>query len=110
MTSPEVVDWDLALRVGRGVAGSGPKVTPAIRDAVRSDFEDFVKVSDELVTDFTGMRPPDPAGRPIVVDRGGWIAVNIEGFRGLLKPLGERFAGIRAGGKLGRMAMGLQLG
>jgi coenzyme F420 biosynthesis associated uncharacterized protein len=110
MTPPEAVDWDLALRVGRAVAGSGPAVTPAIRDEVRSDFEDFVKISDGLVTDFTGLTPPDPAGRPIVVDRAGWIAVNIESFRGLLKPLGERFSGIKAGGKLGRMAMGLQLG
>jgi coenzyme F420 biosynthesis associated uncharacterized protein len=110
MSAPDVVDWDLALRVGRAVAGTGPKVTQATRDQVRADFEDFVRVADELVTDFTGLHPPDPAGKPVVLDRGGWIAVNIEGFRGLLRPLGERFQGIRAGGKLGRMAMGLQLG
>ena len=110
MTPPEAVDWDLALRVGRTVAGNGPPVTPAITESVRSDFEEFVKVSDGLVTDFTGLHPNDPAGRPIVVDRAGWIAVNIESFRALLKPLGERFSGMRAGGRLGRMAMGLQLG
>src|SRR3989442_15370364 len=110
MTAPETVDWAFALRVGRAVAGSGPAVTASIRDEVRTDFEDFVKVADGLVTDFTGLRPADPPGRPIVVDRGGWIGVNIESFRALLKPLGERFSGMRAGGKLGRMAMGLQLG
>jgi len=110
MNPPEAVDWDLALRVGRAVAGKGPAVTPAVRDEVRADFEDFVKISDGLVTDFTGLHPPDPAGRPIVVDRGGWIGVNLEGFRALLKPLAERFSGMRAGGKLGRKAMGLQLG
>ena len=110
MTPPEAVDWDLALRVGRAVAGKGPAVTPEITEAVRSDFDDFVKVSDGLVRDFTGLHPPDPAGKPIVVDRAGWIAVNIESFRALLKPLGERFSGARAGGKLGRMAMGFQLG
>lgn len=110
MNAPDVVDWDLALRVGRAVAGSGPSVAPATRDQVRADFDDFVRVADELVTEFTGLRPRDPAGKPIVLDRAGWIAVNIEGFRGLLRPLGERFQGIRAGGKLGRMAMGLQLG
>lgn len=110
MTAPDVVDWELALRVGRAVAGAGPQVTQATRDSVRSDFEEFVRVADGLVTDFTGLRPPEPAGKPIVLDRAGWIGVNIESFRGLLKPLGERFQSIRAGGKLGRMAMGLQLG
>ncbi len=110
MSAPDVVDWDLALRVGRAVAGSGPKVTQATRDQVRADFEGFVRVADELVTDFTGLRPAEPAGKPIVLDRGGWIGVNIDGFRALLRPLGEKFQGIRAGGKLGRMAMGLQLG
>src|ERR1041384_3485264 len=110
MNPPEAVDWDLALRVGRAVAGNGPPVTPTITEGVRSDFDDFVKVSDGLVTDFTGLHPADPAGRPIVVDRAGWIAVNIESFRALLKPLGARFSGMRAGGRLGRAAMGLQLG
>src|SRR5919109_85780 len=110
MSGPDVVDWDLALRVGRAVAGSGPKVTQATRDQVRTDFGDFVRVADDLVTDFTGLHPAEPAGQPIVLDRAGWIAANIDGFRALLRPLAEKFQGIRAGGKLGRMAMGLQLG
>jgi coenzyme F420 biosynthesis associated uncharacterized protein len=110
MSAPEAVDWDLALRVGRAVSGRGPAVTPAITEEVRSDFQKFVEISDGLVTSFTGLHPSDPAGRPIVVDRGGWIAVNVESFRGLLKPLGERFSGLRAGGRLGRAVMGMQLG
>jgi coenzyme F420 biosynthesis associated uncharacterized protein len=110
MTAPEAVDWNLALKVGRAVAGNGPATSAALRDEVRSDFNDFVKMSDGLVTDFTGLRPAEPAGRPIVLDRAGWIEVNIEGFRALLKPLGEKFSGIRAGGRVGRSAMGLQLG
>ncbi len=110
MTSPEAVDWNLALKVGRAVAGPGPAVTPAIRDEVRADFDEFVKVADALVTEFTGLRPIEPAGHPVVFDRGGWIGVNIEGFRAMLKPLGERFSSMRAGGRLGRSAMGLQLG
>jgi len=110
MTAPEAVDWNLALKVGRAVAGPGPAVTPAVRDEVRSDFENFVKEADGLVTEFTGLRPTEPPGRPVVFDRGGWIGVNIEGFRALLKPLGERFSGLRAGGRLGRSAMGVQLG
>jgi coenzyme F420 biosynthesis associated uncharacterized protein len=110
MTAPEAVDWNLALKIGRAVAGTGPPTSAAIREEVRADFNQFVKLSDGLVTEFTGLHPSEAAGQPIVLDRAGWIGVNIEGFRSLLKPLGERFSGIRAGGRLGRSAMGLQLG
>jgi coenzyme F420 biosynthesis associated uncharacterized protein len=111
MAAPEIVDWDIALRVARSVAGSGPQVTAETREEVRRDFDEFVKAADHLVTDFTGLRPGSPAGAPVVLDRAGWVAANVDGFRALLRPLADRFgSGRRAGGRLGRMAIGLQLG
>jgi coenzyme F420 biosynthesis associated uncharacterized protein len=110
MPQPEVADWQLALRVARAVAGSGPAVSPSERAEVRRDFNEFVRVADGLVTEFTGLRPADPAGSPVVVDRAGWAAANVDGFRSLLKPLAERFGGLRVGGRLGRAAVGFQVG
>jgi coenzyme F420 biosynthesis associated uncharacterized protein len=112
MPTPEIVDWTLAIRVARTVAGNGPPVTPEIRAHVRSDFAEFVRTSDELVTDFTGLRPTDPAPAPMVLDRAGWVAANVDGFRALLAPLGERFGsgGRKIGGRLARSVMGMQLG
>jgi coenzyme F420 biosynthesis associated uncharacterized protein len=112
MPAPEIVDWDLAIRVARTVAGAGPSVTPEARAQVRSDFSEFVRTSDGLVTGFTGLRPAEPAPEPVVLDRAGWVVANVDGFRALLAPLGERFSsgGRKIGGRLGRMAMGMQLG
>jgi coenzyme F420 biosynthesis associated uncharacterized protein len=108
--APEVADWGLAARVARVVAGSGPDVSAAERAKVRSDFNEFVRTADDLVTSFTGLRPDQPAGKPVVVDRAGWIAANVESFRSLLHPLAERFGGARVAGRLGRSAIGFQVG
>ena len=110
MGSAEVADWGLASRVARVVAGSGPDVSAAERAKVRGDFKEFVRIADGLVTDFTGLRPTEPAGAPLVVDRAGWINANVESFRSLLHPLAERFGGVRAAGRLGRSAIGFQVG
>ncbi|MGH2728383.1 MAG: zinc-dependent metalloprotease, partial [Actinomycetota bacterium] len=59
---------------------------------------------------FTALQPDRPAGAPVVVDRAGWIAANVESFRGLLHPLAERFGNARAGGRIGRSAIGFQVG
>ena len=110
MAAPDVADWALASRVARVVAGTGPDVSAAEKRKVRGDFREFVRVADGLVTDFTGLRPGEPAGAPVVVDRAGWINANVDGFRALLHPLAERFGGMRAGGRLGRSAIGFQVG
>ena len=106
----DVADWNLASRVARMVAGNGPTVTASERAKVRSDFREFVRVSDGLVTDFTGLHPVAPAGAPVVVDRGGWIDANVDGFRALLRPLTERLGGVKTAGRLGRTAIGFQVG
>lgn len=113
MAAAELVDWGIAARVARAVAGSGPPVAPAARAQIRHDFEEFVRVADGLVSDFTGLRPPEPAGTPVVLDRSGWVGANVEGFRALLRPLGERFAPGQARGigrRIGQTAIGFQIG
>jgi coenzyme F420 biosynthesis associated uncharacterized protein len=106
----EVVDWEVALRVGRVVAGTGPAVSAAGRAEIRRDFAELVRLADGLVTRFTGLSPAEPAPPPVVLDRGGWVAANLESFRRLLAPLADRLGGRRAGGRMARAAMGLQLG
>jgi len=110
MAPADVADWSLASRVARVVAGSGPEVSASEKSKVRGDFREFVRVADGLVTGFTGLHPGEPAGLPVVVDRAGWIDANVDGFRALLHPLAERFGGMRAGGRLGRSAIGFQVG
>ena len=72
-TTPDLVDWSLAVRVASSVAGRGPDTSPGVRAEVRKDFREFTRRSDDLVRDFTGLVPPTPAPNPIVLDRGGWL-------------------------------------
>lgn len=106
--SPDAVDWSLAARVGRAVAGAGPTVTSAERAAVRREFVEAVSNADALVRDFTGLRPHTPAGEPLVLDRAGWIDANISGFQKLMEPVAEKIG--KRGRRIGGMAVGIQIG
>ena len=113
MASSDVIDWSIARRVGRTVAGSGPAVSPRHRARVRDDFREFTRLSDELVREFTGLAPADPIGEPRVLDRNGWIAVNAEGFGAMLQPFVERVGGLARGGftrSITSRALGVQMG
>jgi len=110
MSPADVADWALAERVAKVVAGSGPAISAPERTRVRNDFHELVPIADQLVVAFTGLRPDQPAGAPVVVDRAGWISANVESFRSLLHPLAERFGNARAAGRVGRSAIGFQVG
>jgi len=114
VSSPHLIDWSIAVRVGRTVAGGGPSTTPALRAEVRADFAEFTALSDQLVRAFTGLEPQEPAPEPFVVDRAGWIRANLDSFRDVLAPLAEKIA--RRAGPLGvsrrlmSAALGVQIG
>jgi coenzyme F420 biosynthesis associated uncharacterized protein len=108
----DFVDWSIARRVGRTVAGTGFPIPPSHRPALRAQFAGLVRDADRLVREYTHLEAPEPAGSPVVFGRAGWIDANIDGFRGLMRPvadkISERTSGItrRAGG----IALGFQLG
>lgn len=108
----EPVDWRLASRVAGLVAGAGPAIPPRARARMRHDFAELAEVSDRLVRDFTGLDPAEAATAPSVLDRAGWIRVNLEGFRSLMRPIERRLAG--EGGsftrRLTRAGLGAQVG
>jgi coenzyme F420 biosynthesis associated uncharacterized protein len=107
----ELVDWSTALRIGKTVAGPGPQLAPGTNRRIREDLSELTLLSDRLVRDFTGLQPTDPPGEPVVLDRAGWIAANIDGFRALLAPLGERVARSRGPRRrAGSMVLGAQMG
>jgi coenzyme F420 biosynthesis associated uncharacterized protein len=110
----DLVDWGLAARIGRSFAGSGPPTTPAQRAEVRKDFKEFTDRADQLVREFTGLAPGGAPPAPQVLDRGGWIKANVDGFREIVRPLAEKVdASISVSGLARRVtaaAIGAQLG
>ncbi len=90
---PELVDWDLAARVGRRVAGGA---SLDVRHAWSRQFTDLSAAADRAVAEFTGLggELPPPLAEPL--DRGQWVEANLATLRRVLRPLAEKVAARRA--------------
>jgi coenzyme F420 biosynthesis associated uncharacterized protein len=86
---PELVDWRLAARVGRRVAGGSE--LPA-RAAWSRQFTDLSTTADRAVAEFAdlGGELPPPVAEPL--DRGEWVEANLATLRRILRPLAEKVA------------------
>jgi coenzyme F420 biosynthesis associated uncharacterized protein len=86
---PELVDWQLAARVGRRVAGGSE--LPA-RAAWSRQFTALSTTADQAVAEFTGLGGdlPPPVAEPL--DRGQWVEANLATLRRILRPLAEKVA------------------
>src|SRR6266545_4037680 len=97
---PELVDWQLAARVGRRVAGGSEL---PVRPAWSRQFTELSATADLAVAELTGLGGdlPPPVARPL--DRGEWVDANLATLRRVLRPLAVKVAerrSWRAGGPL----------
>jgi len=106
------VDWDLATRVARRVAGREVLADSYLARSLDTDFASVTTEAEALVGAHTGLVAGSRAVAS-VVDRGSWVEANVASMRRLLGPLtdrvGERlrsspFAGV------GRAVTGTELG
>ncbi|MCZ7529904.1 MAG: zinc-dependent metalloprotease [Acidimicrobiia bacterium] len=88
---PSAVDWDLAGRVARVVAGRDPLSGSYLSASLERDFAEVTEEAESIVTGFTGLTMPGGV-RSGVVDRHGWVAANIGSMKRLLAPLTDRLA------------------
>jgi len=94
-TTPEPVDWALATRVARRVAGNDTLARSYLATSLNDDFALVTTEAEALVAEHTGLRAPGSASAS-VLDRQGWVEANVSSMRRLLGPLthriGERMA------------------
>ncbi len=83
---PEPVDWALAARVARRVAGRDPIADSYLAASLAEDFASVTTQAEALVTAHTGLVVVGDA-RASVLDRGGWVEANVASMRRLLGPL-----------------------
>jgi coenzyme F420 biosynthesis associated uncharacterized protein len=83
-----VIDWDLAGRIARGVAGNGT----GKRSVRRADLRRATRGSVKLVTDYTGLQTKGRLPAVEVVDRREWIDVNIASLRAMSAEAESEFA------------------
>lgn len=86
----DAVDWDLAERVARKVAGRDPFADSYHLDSLQPDFDELTAEAEHLVSAATGLVSAHGPARARVTDRAGWVSANTRSFRRLLKPLTER--------------------
>ncbi|WUS77064.1 zinc-dependent metalloprotease [Kribbella sp. NBC_01245] len=95
-----MVDWQLATNVARKLLRPGPQVSRAEADQVVAELRQFAAESEHHVRDFTGLQATSASAPVVIVDRGGWVQANADGFRTVLQPLTERLQE-KAAGKAG---------
>jgi coenzyme F420 biosynthesis associated uncharacterized protein len=90
---PELVDWRLAARVGRRVAGGSEL---PVRAAWSRQFTELSTTADRAVAEFTGLggELSPPVAEPL--DRGEWVEANLATLRRVLRPLAEKVADRKA--------------
>ncbi len=88
MSSP--IDYGLATRVAARIAPAGPSMSRADADAAVAQMRALAVEAEEHVRSVTGLVPPGAPGPATVVDRPGWAAVNLDGFKVVLEPLTDK--------------------
>jgi coenzyme F420 biosynthesis associated uncharacterized protein len=86
----DAVDWDLAEKVARRVAGQDPFADSYHLDSLQPDFDELTAEAESLVSQATGLVSLAGPARARVTDRAGWVAANTRSFRRLLRPLTAR--------------------
>jgi coenzyme F420 biosynthesis associated uncharacterized protein len=94
-----IVDWIVAERIARYVAGTGTAKHPTI------DLAPLAEESERRVVEYTGLRPSKPLPAPEGIERRDWVAANISSMRALLDPVLER-----AGAGMGPLKPAMQIG
>lgn len=83
----QMIDWDLAVRVGSRLAGDGPTVSRAEATAVVDELRTGAEKSTPLVRAYTGLVAEARTAPVLVVDRPGWIQANADGFATVIAPI-----------------------
>lgn len=84
MTSSAPVDWDLAARIARRFAPSGPELELTEAKEVVADLRRHAQTAAGHVRDITGL-DAGPGHPAVVVDRGAWIDSNVGSLAGLVE-------------------------
>ncbi|MGI8578557.1 MAG: zinc-dependent metalloprotease [Nocardioidaceae bacterium] len=112
----DMVDWELAVATAKRLARPGPNVSRSQIQQVVAELRRCAAESEAHVRGFTGLHAESATAPVLVVDRGGWVQANVDGFQQVLRPLtaklqqrrgqpgpvslaiGSRVTGVEAGG------------
>lgn len=89
-SAPDPIDWELAARVARWVAGRQPRYPSYAVRSLEADFRELTAEAEALVQAETGLVSQAGPARARVADRELWVQANLASFRRLLAPLTDK--------------------
>lgn len=92
-----VIDWGVARATATRLVAPSPSVSAVEAMQVVDQLRRFAGEAVEHVATFTGLRAPDPGPPTLVVDRTGWLDLNIDSFAAQVQPLLDKIAAARTG-------------
>lgn len=87
---PSPIDYDLAVATARRLAPAPPQVSWAEAGEIVTELRGLAVQAEEHVRGVTGLVPPGDVLEATVVDRPGWAAANVDGFKVVLEPLSRK--------------------
>jgi coenzyme F420 biosynthesis associated uncharacterized protein len=110
------VDYQFAKRTGRAIVKPGPEVSAEEAAEIVADLRSAAAEAVEPVAETSGLRAPEGAPAPLIVDRAGWISANVDSFEAMLTPIVDKLASNRknlpgpAAAAIGGKVTGAELG
>ena len=87
---PQYVDWEFAKSTGRRLVNAGPRVSPSEAAAIVVELRGAAMAAREPIAETSRLHSPADAPPVLVVDRPGWMDLNIESMASLVAPVIEK--------------------
>ncbi len=88
--SAQYVDWEFAKATGRRLVNPGPKVSAAEAREIVAELRRAAERAEGPIAETSRLTSPPSAPAVLIVDRPGWMDVNIESMRSLVTPVIEK--------------------
>ncbi len=104
---PRLVNWRRVRATAAAIARRAPDTHSEHTAAEwQARYAEWVRRSEGLIAEYSGVRLPRSLGAIHVFDRVAWIDANVEAFGRLFEPLEELYASLFTGREIGNHVMG----
>ena len=101
-----IIDWELAGRTAKKFSPAPPALPRAEADAVVAELYRATDIAAAHVAELTELTEPPVTALTRVVDRAGWIDVNVGGMRRVMAPIVDKLAASHPLGPVGESVGG----
>jgi coenzyme F420 biosynthesis associated uncharacterized protein len=101
-----IIDWDLAARTAKKLSPASPSMAADDAKGVVDELYRATEIAAAHVAELTGLVEPPVTALTRVVDRDGWIDVNVGGMRRVMAPIIDKLSESNTLGRVGEAVGG----